>query len=89
MSIRHPDPCGSNGETADALNAADLALLTAHNEAERILAGAFYGACSVHQALRATDLRQRALAIAGIYGAVEAATQHAMARAVSQIGEAA
>ena len=89
MSDRHPDPCSAFCETADALRALEGALACARNEAARILAGAYEGHASVHQALQATDLRNEVLVIAGLLGSVEAATAHALARPALKLVEAA
>ncbi len=72
------DACASNGETQDALRGAANALDSFRYQAERILAGARDGACDIHQALWATDLRREALSIAELLGAVEAATALAL-----------
>ncbi len=89
MSTCHPDPCASFGETADALRAVENAIACARNEAERILAGAYDGHASVHQALQATDLKREMLVIAGFLGEVEVATAHALARPAVALVEAA
>lgn len=81
--------CASNGDTQDALRGAANALDSVRYQAERILAGAREGACDIHQALWATDLGREMLAIAGMLGAVEAATAQAMASASAVAQEAA
>lgn len=72
------DACASNGDTQDALRGAANALDSVRYQAERILAGARDGACDIHQALWATDLRREALSIAELLGSVEGAVQAAI-----------
>lgn len=70
MSERHPDPCASFGETADALNAIERALEAARNEAERICTGALDGCADADQAERALRLRADAITISGVLACV-------------------
>lgn len=71
MSERHPDPCASFGETADALRAVENFAACALNEAGRILTGACDGCCDPSQAAQATVLKREMLAVADRLGAVE------------------
>ncbi len=89
MNPRHSDPCLTLGETNEALRRVANGVDEIRNEVERVLTGAHDGACSIHQALWATDLSRDLLAIAGMLGAVEAATVQARASAAPVAMEAA